>query len=217
MKDIQGIVNDGFDIVNYTSGSGVSTDVQVSGPINDQKGKLKGFELAYQQTYDFLPGLLSGLGSQLTYTYVDGTDFSNPNLAGAGQPSVTSAVNRLNSGAFTGLQPLAGLSKHTVNATVFYEKGPIALRAAYNWRSAFLITVRDDIFPFSPIWQESTGQLDASIFYSITDQIKVGIQGVNLLDEVTQTSQVVDFDGTRVTRSAFRNDRRYTFLARFQF
>lgn len=217
LKDIQGIVNDGFEIVNYTSGSGVSTDVQVSGPINDQKGKLKGIELAYQQTYDFLPGLLSGLGSQLTYTYVDGTDFSNPNLAGAGQSSVTSAVNRLNSGAFTGLQPLAGLSKHTVNATVFYEKGPIALRAAYNWRSAFLITVRDDIFPFSPIWQESTGQLDASIFYSITDQIKVGIQGVNLLDEVTRTSQVVDFDGTRVTRSAFRNDRRYTFLARFQF
>ena len=217
MKDIQGIVNDGFEIVNYTSPSGVSADVQVSGPINDQKGKLKGLELAYQQTYDFLPGFLNGLGSQLTYTYVDGTDFSNPNLAGAGQSSVTSAVNRLNSGAFTGLQPLAGLSKHTVNATVFYEKGPIALRAAYNWRSAFLITVRDDIFPFSPIWQESTGQLDASIFYSITDQIKVGIQGVNLLDEVTQTSQVVDFDGTRVPRSAFRNDRRYTFLARFQF
>ena len=217
MKDIQGIVNDGFEIVNYTSPSGVSTDVQVSGPINDQKGKLKGLELAYQQTYDFLPGFLNGLGSQLTYTYVDGTDFSNPNLAGAGQSSVTSAVNRLNSGAFTGLQPLAGLSKHTVNATVFYEKGPIALRAAYNWRSSFLITVRDDIFPFSPIWQESTGQLDASIFYSITDQIKVGIQGVNLLDEVTQTSQVVDFDGTRVPRSAFRNDRRYTFLARFQF
>lgn len=217
LKDIKGIVNDGFEVVEYSSPKGVVTDVQVSGPINDQKGKLKGFELAYQQTYDFLPGLLSGFGSQLTYTYVDGGDFSNPNLAGIGQSSVTSAVNRLNSGAFTALQPLAGLSKHTVNATVFYEKGPIALRAAYNWRSSFLVTVRDDIFPFSPIWQESTGQLDASIFYSVTDQIKLGIQGVNLLDEVTRTSQVVDFDGTRVTRSAFRNDRRFTFLARFQF
>ena len=32
------------------------------------------------------------------------------------------------------------------------------LRGAYNWRSAFLITPRDDIFPFSPIWQEATGQ-----------------------------------------------------------
>ena len=217
LKDIQGIVNDGFEVVNYTSPSGASTDVQVKGPVNDQGGDLKGFELAYQQTYDFLPGLLSGLGTQLTYTYVDGGDFSNPNLAAVGQSSVTTGINELGGGAFTGAQPVAGLSEHTINATVFYEKGPLALRAAYNWRSDFLITPRDDIFPFSPIWQESTGQLDASIFYSVTDNIKLGIQGVNLLDEVTETTQVVDFDGTRVTRSAFRNDRRFTFLARFDF
>jgi hypothetical protein len=51
----------------------------------------------------------------------------------------------------------------------------------------------------------------------VTKQLKLGIQAVNLLDEVTQTSQVIDFDGTRATRSAFRNDRRFTFLARFEF
>ena len=100
---------------------------------------------------------------------------------------------------------------------LFYEKYGLSARAAYNWRSKFLQTPRDVIFPFSPIYGESTGQLDASIFYSLTDQIKVGVQGVNLLDEVTRTSQVIDFDGTRVTRSAFRNDRRYTFLVRFDF
>ena len=94
---------------------------------------------------------------------------------------------------------------------------PVAARAAYNWRSAFLITPRDDIFPFSPIWQEAGGQLDASIFFSVTENVKLGVQGVNLLDEITTTSQVVDFSGTRFTRSAFRNDRRYTFIARFDF
>ncbi|MGE5953562.1 MAG: hypothetical protein ACM308_08095, partial [Qipengyuania vulgaris] len=100
---------------------------------------------------------------------------------------------------------------------LFYEKGPISTRAAYNWRSDFLITPRDDIFPYSPIWGESTGQLDASIFYTVNDHLKLGVQGVNLLDEVTRTSQVIDFDGTRLTRNAFRNDRRFTFLARFDF
>lgn len=100
---------------------------------------------------------------------------------------------------------------------MFYEYGPVALRAAYNWRSEFLITPRDDIFPFSPIWQEATGQLDASAFYDVNENFKIGIQAVNLLDEVTETSQVIDFDGTRVTRSAFRNDRRYSVLARFNF
>jgi len=218
LKNIKGIVNTGVGLVDFTSASGVSLDVEVNGPINDQSGQLKGVEITHQQTYDFLPGLLSGLGTQMTYTYIDGSEFSNPNLAVFGQG--TSAPNGgqpLNGGPFAFLQPLAGISKHTINATVFYEKGPLAMRAAYNWRSSFLVTPRDDIFPFSPIWQEATGQLDASIFYAVTDNIKVGVQGVNLLDEVTETSQVVDFDGTRVTRSAFRNDRRYTFIARFDF
>jgi TonB-dependent receptor len=217
LKDISGVVNTGFQTVNYTTDGGTSLDVAVKGPVNDQGGNLKGFEITHQQTYDFLPGLLSGLGSQFTYTYVDGNDFSNPNLANPGEPSVTTGGNELGGGSFAFLQPLAGLSKHTINGTIFYERGPLAMRAAYNWRSAHLITPRDDIYPFSPIWQESTGQLDASIFYSVTDYLKLGVQGVNLLDEVTRTSQIVDFDGTRFTRSAFRNDRRFTFIARFDF
>lgn len=217
LKDIKGRVDSDISVVNYTSPKGVSTDVAVSGPANVQNGQIKGIELAYQQTYDFLPGLFGGLGSQLTYTYIDGSDLSNADLSGVGAPSVAGAGRRLGGGAFALGQPFQGLSKHTVNATVFYEKGPVALRAAYNWRSAFLITPRDDIFPFSPIWQESSGQLDASAFFTVNKYLKLGVQGVNLLDEVTRTSQVVDFSGTRFPRSAFRNDRRYTFLARFDF
>jgi TonB-dependent receptor len=203
-KDIKGIVNNGIDLVNFVSPSGLDIDVEVNGPDNRQDGLLKGVEFAYQQTYDFLPGLLSGLGSVLTYTYVDGGDFRNTNLAN-------------NQSDFAAFQPLAGISKHTVNATIFYDKDWLSMRAAYNWRSAFLITPRDDIFPFSPIWGEETGQLDASIFVTVADGLKLGVQGVNLLDEVFRTSQVIDFDGTRVQRSAFRNDRRFTFLARFDF
>ncbi|MFM7377246.1 MAG: TonB-dependent receptor [Erythrobacter sp.] len=203
-KDIKGIVNSGVDLVNFVAPSGLDIDVEVNGPDNRQDGLLKGVEVSYQQTYDFLPGLLSGLGSQLTYTYVDGGDFRNTNLAN-------------NQSDFAAFQPLAGISKHTVNAVLFYEKDWLSARAAYNWRSAFLITPRDDIFPFSPIWGEETGQLDASVFVTVMDGVKLGVQGVNLLDEVFRTSQVIDFDGTRIERSAFRNDRRFTFLARFDF
>jgi TonB-dependent receptor len=198
-------VNSGVDTVDFIAPSGnLVVPVEVNGPVNANGGTLKGVEIGYQQTYDFLPAPLDGLGFAGTYTYIDGGEFTNSDLA-------------CNTSLFASSQPLAGISKHTVNATVFYEKGPLSMRAAYNWRSDFLITPRDDIFPFSPIWQESTGQLDASIFFSVTDYLKLGVQGVNLLDEVTVTSQVVDFDGTRITRSAFRNDRRYTFLARFDF
>ena len=203
-KDLKGLVNEGAVVRSFTSPSGVTTEVEVNGPSNSDSGLLKGIELAYQQTYDFLPGLLGGLGSQFVYTYVDASDFNNATLGAEQSP-------------FSAGLPLAGVSKHTINAVLFYEKGPLSARAAYNWRSAFLQTPRDVIFPFSPIYGESTGQLDASIFFSVTENLKLGVQGVNLLDEVTRTSQVVDFDGTRATRSAFRNDRRFTFLARFDF
>ncbi|MBT8428117.1 MAG: TonB-dependent receptor, partial [Erythrobacter sp.] len=133
-----------------------------------------------------------------TYTYVDSNDFSS-------------------SGDVFGDLPQPGVSEHTVNAVLFYEYGGISARAAYNWRSEYLQTPRDVIFPFSPIYGDSTSQLDASIFYSLTDNIKIGAQGVNLLDEVTGTNSLVDFDDTRIRRSAFRNDRRFTFMVRFDF
>ncbi len=204
VKDIKGIVNSGANVRRFTSTSGVSTDVLVNGPVNSDGGTLKGVEVAYQQTYDFLPGIFSGLGAGLTYTYVDGGDFNNSSLGAEQSP-------------LSGGLPLAGISKHTVNAVAFYDKGPLSFRFAYNWRSDFLQTPRDVIFPFSPIYGESTGQLDGSIFFKVNKHVKLGIQGVNLLDEITRTSQVIDFEGTRATRSAFRNDRRFTFLVRFDF
>ncbi len=197
-KEFDNLFGDGPTIRSFTSPSGVTTDVEVNGPLNFGEAKLRGIELAYQHAFDFLPGPLSGLGTQLTYTYIDSQDFSS-------------------SGDIFGDLPQPGVSEHTVNAVLFYDKGPVSARAAYNWRSEFLQTPRDVIFPFSPIYGEATGQLDASLFFALTDSIKLGVQGVNLLDEVTRTSQVVDFDGTRITRSAFRNDRRYTFLVRFDF
>lgn len=203
-KDMKKIVNSGAIVRQFSTPAGVNTDVLFEAPVNSDGGKLKGVEVAYQQAYEFLPSFLSGLGSQLTYTYVDAGDFNNSSLGSEQSP-------------FAGGLPLAGVSKHTINAVAFYEKGPLSARLAYNWRSDFLQTPRDVIFPFSPIYGEATGQLDGSIFITVSKQLKLGVQGVNLLDEVTQTSQVIDFNGTRATRSAFRNDRRFTFLARFEF
>ena len=217
VKDIKGIIQSGTGLVTYTSSTAGDQDVIISGPANDLSGTLKGVEIAYQQAYDFLPGPLSGLGTQLSYTYVDASDFVTPNISGIGSPSVNSSGGPINGGPFTGLVPNSGTSKHTINATVFYEKGPFSARASYNWRSSFVVTPRDDLYPFSPVFQEAGGQLDASIFFEVNDHVKLGVQGVNLLDEVTKLSTVVDFEGTRVLSHAFRNDRRYTFLARFDF
>lgn len=203
-KDLSGLISQGTTEREFVSPGGVTVRAEVNGPANVDNGTLRGFELAHQQVYDFLPGPLSGLGTQFTYTYVDAGELENP----------TNFVAR---SAFAAGLPLAGMSEHTINAVVFYEDDQHAARLAYNWRSEYLLTPRDDIFPFNPIFGESTGQLDGSYFYSVSDTFTIGVQGVNLLDEVTQTTQVVDFNQTRLDRSAFRNDRRITVVGRFRF
>ena len=191
--------------------NGVTENVLVRGPANfDGSGTVKGFEVAYQQTYDFLPGMLSGLGMSANYTYIQSSGLPNTFLNGGAvvNPSTVPPGNL----------PLEQLSKHNANVTVFYEQGPISMRAAYNWRSRFLLTATDVIFPYFSIFNEPTGQLDASIFYSLTDEIRVGVQGVNLLNEVTRTTQAYTGDPDLLApRSYFMNDRRFSFIVRGQF
>jgi TonB-dependent receptor len=188
--------------------NGQTFTVFITGPANysAERGKVKGVEIAYQQTFDFLPGLLSGLGFNGNYTYIESKGIPNSVLDTTNAPTVT-----------PGNLPLEQLSKHNFNATAFYEKGPLSLRASYSWRSRFLLTSRDVIHPYFPIFNSATGQLDASIFYSITPNIKLALQGTNLLNEVLKTEQQFTADGLRGPRSYFINDRRYTFGVRATF
>ncbi|MGC6399924.1 TonB-dependent receptor [Sphingomonas sp. FW199] len=207
-KDIKGFFYQNVIPIQLTN-NGVTLTANVRQPDNfDGSGKVKGFEVAYQQTFDFLPGFLSGLGFSGSYTFIDSEGLP------ANRPVFGPATN-LDPGPL----PLEQLSRHNVNASVFYEKGPVSLRAAYNWRSRFLLTAADVIHPFYPIFNDETGQLDASAFFSLSPVIKVGVQGVNLLNETTRTlQQYTGLPNTYVgPRSYFINDRRFAFIVRGSF
>jgi TonB-dependent receptor len=207
---------DGFFYQKVTNRSltsnGVTKDVFVRGPANyEGTGKIKGFELAYQQTYDFLPGPLKGLGISANYTFIDSSGLPNSFLNG-GSPSNVSTVTP------SGNLPLEQLSKHNVNAAVFYELGGISVRAAYNWRSRFLLTASDVIFPYFSIFNEPVGTLDASLFVNLTNNVKLGVQGVNLTNTITKTTQAYTGDPKDLApRSYFMNDRRFSFILRGSF
>ncbi len=71
------------------------------------------------------------------------------------------------------------------------------------------------IFPYYSIFNEDTGQLDASIFFTVTEGLRIGVQGVNLLNEVTKTWQAFAGDPDLLApRSYFMNDRRYSLVLR---
>lgn len=196
--------------------NGATVSTVVTTPINSgTTGKVGGFEIAYQQTYDFLPGLLSGIGLAANYTFITSNSLDQTTLS-ATDPDVAAGNN---AGFDVNQLQLAGLSRHQLNVTPFYQKGPLEIRAAYSWRSRYTLTIRDVITPFQPTIAEATGQLDATIFYGVTKYFKLGVQGVNLLDEISRTSAVYSTDGSGrdVARSFFKNDRRITVIARFTF
>ena len=211
-KSLEDVLTNGFEIESTTN-NGATYDVYVVKPVNsDEKGTVQGFELAYQQFYDMLPGWMSGFGMNANYTYIDSKGVPQSTL-NAGSAEV--AANEAN--VDTSLLPLAGLSKDNANLALMYEKGAISARIGYSWRSRFLLTVRDVITPFAPIYNEDTGQLDASFMYTINDHVKVGFQGVNLSNEVTKTTQVLNDDLLLAGRSWFMNDRRLSLITRITF
>nr|WP_281501139.1 TonB-dependent receptor [Erythrobacter sp. F6033] len=178
---------------------------------SDERASVSGFEVAYQHFFDFLPGALSGLGTQFTYTYIDSAGVANELDASIPSDDPPTARFANDSGIFP------RISRHNINAVALYEKGPVQARLAYNWRSEFQLTPRDVIFPFASIYQPATGQLDASLFFDVTDNFTVGVQGVNLTDDITETTQTVNEAGLQAPRNFFRNDRRYTVILRANF
>jgi TonB-dependent receptor len=214
-KELKNQQTNGIARVPFTNNGATIDGVITTAANSTKKGKVWGFEVAYRQNYDFLPGFLSGLGLDANYTYAKSNGLEQSTLSST-DPDV--AAGRNASFDIDQLQ-FAGLSKHTVNLTPYYQKGALEVRAAYSWRSEYTLTIRDVITPFQPIVSEATGQLDGSIFVTVTPNLRLGVQGVNLLDEISKTKAVYTADGSGQTapRSYFKNDRRVSFLARFNF
>jgi TonB-dependent receptor len=214
-KEIKGVNVPGFFPTELTN-NGVTLPALLRTAVNSPAtGKIKGVELGYEQTYDFLPGLLSGFGLSANVTFLDPGNIEQGSLSQA-YPNLASAGNSANATS-TDISklPLVGLSKWNVNIAPFYQKGPLEIRLGYNWRSKFLLTVQDVIYPYQPTFNNAAGYLDGSISVAVNNHFKLGLQATNLLDTITKTSAVIDRNATlTVPRSYFKNDRTFKVYAR---
>lgn len=221
-KDIDNLFRDRSfvaDVTNTTTGA--REPFTFIGPANDGSGSIQGFELAYSQFYDFLPGALSGLGLQLNYTYIDQKDLNDSAASGAAAIRFDSAGNQLPDNGratfrqFTDL-PLPGYSDENYNIIGMYEYNDISVRLAYTWRSDYLTTRRDSN-EFAPVYTEAAGYLDATFFYTINDNLKIGFEATNLLDTETQTQLQLNQAGKKTDSLNFITDKRYAISVRANF
>jgi len=196
-KKVDGFIANVTARETYTFGSN-SYQYDVTRPLNGDNGKIKGFEVGGNAFADFLPGALSGFGVQANFTYVD-------SQAPSPDASDTSG-NRL-------LVPLEQLSKYSYNLVGIYEKGPISARAAYNWRSKYVVTTRGNGSGNLPIFNDARGQLDASVGYTVNEHLTLTVDGINL----TNTTNRTYYGIASRPQSSVLNDRRVSGTARITF
>ncbi len=143
----------------------------VTQAINGEGAKLYGVEVQYQQPFTFLPGFLSHTGFIGNYTYAN----SEAIYPRTGLPPV--------------VDDLTQLSNHAANATLYYEDDRLSARVATSYRGPYLQTVpgrnNNDIEGKNEVIS-----LDFAMSYALTDNFKLTVEGVNMLD--TFNYQFVD-------------------------
>jgi TonB-dependent receptor len=126
---------------------------QITTPTNsDQTATIHGWEFNVQHSF-----WRTGFGAILNYTIVNGSATYNNAL-----PASVSQF------------ALVGLSD-SANAVLFYDKGPIQARVAYNWRDKFLAGGGPN-----PSYVEAYGQVDASASYELRKGVTAFVEGINL-------------------------------------
>jgi len=167
-------------IVDYTQDdvlyNGVLLDSATTS-INGKTAKIRGFEFSYNQAFDFLPAPFDGLLAQFNYTYTD-AEGTVPNDGDLGD------LRKVG---------LPASAKHTFNAVLGYEKGPLSLRVAGTYRDKYLDELGDA--PEEDRYVAKHFQLDLSAKYQIMDNIQLFGEWVNVTDEPYYAYQ--NFGGSR--------------------
>jgi len=175
--------------------------VTVTQPVNSDGGTVKGFEAGLQMPFEFLGGFLGNTGIQANYTYVK-SDIEYPLSTAANAPVV--------------VRSLTDLSRHAVNATLYYEDERFSLRGSLAYRSGYLQTGgvpgRNGVAPGAgPNFNPNAGQptfndvegvhgtinFDMSASYQITDQFTLTAEALNLTDEYVD--QYIDSAADRLS------------------
>jgi TonB-dependent receptor len=135
-------------------------------PINGKGAKTQGLEASVQAPFTFLPGWASGFGGIANYTYSEAKDVN--------------LFSQLDGSPL----PFPGLSENSYNVILYYDKGPVNARVAYNNRSEWLVSPADR--SGNPVFRDAEGYLDARFQWRIKgDQLSVFVEGKNLTDQAS--------------------------------
>ena len=188
-------------------------------------GYLRGFEISYQQDFDFLPGFLKNFGAQVNYTYIK----SQLNyIIDPGTPTTPQT---------TAKAPFLNVSPQALNGTLYYETKKLRARVSAAYRKGYATTypiaagscapgqITSLATPANPtlcdnplmndfIYSRATLNVDASISYKFTKFLTLTLEGLNLTN---QTSDRYAYDGQNAVTQYASSGPIYRVGARMRF
>ncbi|RIA45537.1 TonB-dependent receptor [Hephaestia caeni] len=149
----------------YDQPDGPYAGLEVQQYANGASAELVGAEIAWQQQFTFLPGLLSGFGIYANYTY---TDAFNVNLAPDSER--------------TSLGALPQQKKHVGNLALTYERGAILSKLALNYTGKSIDEVGAN--EEEDFWDDKLVTVDFSFTYKFRNHLDLYVQGNNLTNAI---------------------------------
>lgn len=161
----------GFNVpaINPNTGNPLKPGGQYETAYNNTKGGyIQGIELGYTQTFNFLPGLWSGLGVSSSYSYTE-SDVERINNLGGAQKDIG----------------MPGLSPSNLSATVFYDYEGFSTRLNYRYREAFV--ANQVAVETQEVFYADESVVDYQASYEFENGVEFVFQVNNLTDEPSKT------------------------------
>jgi outer membrane receptor protein involved in Fe transport len=191
----------------------------ITGPVNTNNGKIKGFEAQVSTFFDWewVPGFLRNFGAQANVTYVDAKAELPLFCPGDVDPCVPVPGHP---NAIVRNLKIPDVSKWTWNLVGMYENGPVSARLSYNRRSSFPEGPYDQrgnfVFDQSVYTLQGHGnpvsRLDLSTSYTFNDNITLFFDWTNILGNPFKS----DIVRTNYTGGAFTTTEVFPMVVRFE-
>ncbi|WP_331345949.1 TonB-dependent receptor [Cellvibrio sp. UBA7661] len=161
----------GFNVpdINPNTGNPLKPGGEYQTAYNNTKGGyIQGIELGYTQTFDFLPGIWSGLGVSSSYSYTE-SDVERINNLGGEDKDIG----------------MPGLSPSNLSATLFYDYEGFSTRLNYRYREAFV--ANQVAVETQEVFYADESVVDYQASYEFDNGVELVFQVNNLTDEPSKT------------------------------
>lgn len=194
-KDIKSYIQRVRQVLPW-SATGWSTDLLPAGFSGDETfgvqsyyntpgGPLDGFELGYEQQFNFLPGIWKNLGIKTNYTHVASKiDYVLSSTVNSTTRETTTLYQR---------NDLVNMSPSSYNATVYYDDGAFSARISVAHRDGYLTDILvpesgadldgNTVYTADVQGKQGTTQVDFNMSYEWDKSLTLTFAAINLTDQ----------------------------------